>query len=262
MIVAERKLVNVSLKVAPTNVMMRAIHRPLQLAPESFNRVGVDIAAHVFVLAVVYCAVLVAPLRGVAVNRQFVGVERGGNIHIARDVPENVVCGHGVNDLRDYPAIAFHNPDYRSLSSGSAPALARPHAANISFVRFDDAHEFRRSAVAHEFADLVIHPPSRLVGDAELPLQFLCGHPVLARSHQENGEEPRLQTRAGLMEDRASGGIDVFATPSARIATTASDVMERGFLAALRASQPIRPPCSEHKIEAGLIVRELRLELS
>ena len=262
MIIAESELVNVSLSPLGTDRMMRAIYRAFKLAPKPFDGVGVDFAAHVFFLPVVHLAMLVAPLRSVAIDRQFIRVERGGNVHVAGDVCKDVIGRHSVHHFGDDLAAPLYNADDRSFASGPASAFAGARAADVGFIRLDNACELWRFAVCHQLADLVIHPPRGLVGDAKLALQFLRSDTVLAGRHQEDGKEPRGKRRGRLVEDRASGRVNLLAAICARIAAPSGDVMPRAFLPAVFALATVGPAGFKHKIEAGLIVGELGLELS
>ena len=59
MVVAERVLIDVILQVLRAHGMVRAVYAPLQLRPEALNRVRVDAAHDIDLLAVIDALVLV-----------------------------------------------------------------------------------------------------------------------------------------------------------------------------------------------------------
>src|SRR5438105_9899415 len=62
----------------------------------------------------------------------------------------------------------------------------------------------------HELvADLVEHPPRRLVVDAKLALKVLRGDPASSASDEVHRVEPQVQGRGRLVEDRPGCWVDV-----------------------------------------------------
>jgi hypothetical protein len=96
-VVPERKLVDVFLKVLPAHRMVRADDAALKLAPKTLNSVGVDVAANILLFAVIHLSVTVAKFRRVAVYGKLVTVERSRAIHVAGNVGKGVRSGDGGN---------------------------------------------------------------------------------------------------------------------------------------------------------------------
>jgi len=260
-IVTESELVNVLLKVLRTNTVMRAIDRPLKLAPKAFDGVGVDIATDVFFAPVVDLAVLVTEFRGVAIDVELIRTEHRSAIYVAGNVGEDIGSRHPIYNFGNHLTVTLDNADNRSFASGPAPALAGTFPADVSLIRFHNAHELRWLAVYHEFADLMGHAPRRLVRDTKLALKLFSGHAILAARHEENGKEPTLEAGSRFVEDRASGRVNLMPAPLTRIAATFFDGMKAIGLAAFRAGATSRILNLKHEVEARPVVGELCVEL-
>ena len=115
---------------------------------------------------------------------------------------------------------------------------------------------------AHVFADFVAHPPSRLVGDPKLALDFLGGDAVAARGEQEHDKEPVAQWGAGALERRPGHRRDLIAAMLARIHFAGADAIVARVLAALRTVGALAKADAHEMIEAGFLGRKLRLELA
>jgi len=63
----------------------------------------------------------------------------------------------------------------------------------------------------------VRHPPCRLVGAANLPLQFLRRDAMASAGHEVHREEPVRELRPALMEDGPRARVDVEAAMLAGI---------------------------------------------
>lgn len=240
---------------------MRAVNRPLKLAPKAFDGIRVNVTVDVFFAPVVDLAVLVPEFRGVPINRKFVAVENGSPIHVAGNVSEDIGSRDRINDLGNNLAVPLNDANNRSLARRATATLAGASAADVGFIGLHNARQLRRLAVCHEFTDLMRHTPRRLIRDAKLALKLFSGHAVLAGAHQEDGKEPRLKARSGFVEDRASRGINLMPAPLAGIASTFFDGMKAIGLAALRASAALRILNLKHEVEARPVVRELCVEL-
>jgi len=94
-------------------------------------------------------------------------------------------------------------------------------AANESFVHFDvlpcpadwPASVGRR----HELPQFMANPPSALVGDASLPLDFLGRDAMSSAGHEVHRKEPDRELGAALVKDGPGCGIDVMAAPLAGV---------------------------------------------
>lgn len=100
-------------------------------------------------------------------------------------------------------------------------------------------------------------PPRRLVGHAQLALQFLCRNAVPRCREQVHRIEPQLQRRPGLLERRANSRMQVMAAPFTGISALCLDPIPAGRTVTLRADMPGPKPNIEQMLKASFIVREL-----
>ena len=106
------------------------------------------------------------------------------------------------------------------------------------------------------------HAPCALIGDAQLPLDFLSRNAVARAGHQVHGKEPLGQIGARLVEDRPSGRINVVAACLTGIGPAFAHGMELGALLAAGARDFGTAVVYFHQFgEAGSIVRIFLLEL-
>jgi hypothetical protein len=111
----------------------------------------------------------------------------------------------------------------------------------------------------HKLANLVTHAMRCLVSHAKLAFQFLSGHAVFGTTHQEHGKEPFFQGRFRLVENSASGRINLRSAPSASVGTTFFDRVKAIRLAAF-AFAAIGIARLEDEVHAGTIIGELFVE--
>jgi len=105
-------------------------------------------------------------------------------------------------------------------------------------------------------ADLLEHAPSRFVGNASLALDLLYGDPAARRGHEVDGMEPSLERRAGLVEDRSGGRVDVMAALIARVRPAAHRAVMLGHALAKLAKDAIWVQIISEPFEARSVVRE------
>lgn len=241
--------------------MMRAVNRAFQLRPKAVNGVGVAATAHVLFAPVVHLLVFVTERADVVVSRVFVGMQGCTRFHGIADMADDVRGVHGSYNLRGDTAPAIYDANYGSLASRTPPALAGAFTANVGFIRLAFAKEFGRLFI-HQFADFMGHAPSRLIGHAKLPLQFLRRNPVPAGGHQEDGKEPRNEACSRFVEDGASRRINLETAPRTAVGTTFLNRIKAVFLTALRARSALRKTSLEQEIEASAVIRKIVLKFS
>ncbi len=103
------------------------------------------------------------------------------------------------------------------------------------------------------------HAPRRLVSDADLALQFEGGNAVAAGLHQEHGEVPRFERCGGLVENAASGRVNL-EPAHARIGAASGNRGELVFPSAI-AGQTVRVAAAENVNQASGVIGELFVEL-
>src|SRR5437016_882315 len=89
-------------------------------------------------------------------------------------------------------------------------------------------------------ANLFEHAPRGFVGDARLPLNLLRGDAATGLRHEVDRVEPNGKRRGRLVEDSASGRVNVMAAMVARVRRTAHNAMMLGDRFALHAIDTIR----------------------
>ena len=219
--------VEIGLKVFGADNVVDAVDAALDVAPHAFDVVGVDSPSDVLFGMVSDSGVEVTESAKPVVAGHFVGVDHlpSGDVLLNHRYE-----GTGLNVGNDFDnglAVPFHHTRNDSLSSRSTTALAGPLAADVSLIDFDLPKELE-VALGHEFADLVEHTPSRLVGDAKLTLQLLGGNARAGGGHEEHGVEPGAQRSGGLVEDGVGGRGDVRAAVFATVDLAASNAVVGG----------------------------------
>lgn len=252
------------------NLMESPVNAALQLRPESFNRIRVNRSANIFALTVSNAVMVITSARKDIVSGVFVRADnRTGFHHVGGvsqgDTPRNA----GDNVCTNFAATLDNAHDGDLVASGCTRAAnflrtlggvhVRCFAANVGFVRFNDTGE-KVATLSHQLANLMRHAPSRLVGNAGLTLNFLGAHTVLRSRHQEHDMEPRLEGRAGLVEDRPFARVNLMAAIRARVATARFNAVERVLLRAHRAGAPVRVALVKDVIQARSVVGKLLVE--
>ena len=176
---------------------MRPIDPAFHSGPEPFDSIGRSaVEADIFVRAVVDRHMPVTTIGQAKVGAQFIGVDRAAGDHVSIDHWEQSGAALvGDNRRHHVPAALDHTQHNR---------LGGAESADESFVDLDVlAGTANRSVavhVAHVFADFMAHAPRRLVGHAELALDFLGGNPVPRGAEQKHDMEPVAQRSAGALK--------------------------------------------------------------
>lgn len=107
--------------------------------------------------------------------------------------------------------LPLHDAENRSLVGVSArtPTLPTSPPADVCFVGFHSARQ-RVAVLFHKLAsNQVRHAPGRLVRDAKLALQLLCGDAASSAGHEVHRIEPQMQRGRRLVEDRPRCWVEV-----------------------------------------------------
>jgi len=265
MVATERKLGNVFPKVLTRDMNMCASDRTLQLTPMPFDGVGVMNAVHPFLGAVVHGAVLVRADLEDVVTGKFVRRNRAARRNGALDYRAQSFLRHIRDRPSDHATVALDQTHDDGLVRH--PVFVALFQIATADQRLVDFHMTRQRAVAairrrHQLAKLVRHAPRRLVGAADLPLQFLRRNAVTRAGHQVHGKKPVRQLRAGLVKNRVRARVNVVAAFLAGVGLPGGHGVKLGLDSAPRANQFRAPEFDPHKgSKAGGIVRELGLEL-
>src|SRR6187455_2744522 len=261
--IAPSLLGGVKRQVPARNLVVGPVDRTLELRPEAFDCVGVNVAAHVLPAAMVDNVVIVAPVPRVVVNGQFVGVERRILFDVLVEEAKDFRRRHAIDDLHPDASPALYEADYRSLARCATSALAAaPIAAVIRLVAFDGAFEFVRvGVVLHQPTNRMRHAPRRLVGHAELTLEFERRDPVPAAAHQEHREEPKRQRCGRVVEDGSRRWADLGTAPRTGERLTSRDAVEAVTLSAHTDGAVLAVSLLEQVQQTGVVVWELLAEV-
>lgn len=175
-----------------------------------FDGVGMNISsnADVLFLRVIHTLVPEIP------DRAFVGLPFVSNeyVHVSTDVLLDVLrqCSRlGIGGMKEAQfAIALPNADYDFLASVGSffpPSLTvtAQLSANEGFVHFDGAIQHRLFSFLHGRSDTMAEVPCGLVADSEFPLHLIRRMPFARFAEQQRGEEPFLQGKVRVVEDRS-----------------------------------------------------------
>lgn len=199
------------------------------------------------------------------IRARFVGVDDAVQLDVLFDDGEQGRAALVRDNFRHHLAAAFREADNNRLVRHAAFGLI-DLAADDRFVHFDMLGKAAKRAIAvhnrHIFADFVAHAPSRLVGHADLALNFLCRHAAAGRAELEHNKEPVAKAGARPVEGGASGRVNLMATPFARIGPALGHAVELCALAALFAIVPLAVANTHQVIEAAFLGGEAVLKLA
>ena len=176
---------------------MRSVNPALHLRPEAFDGVRRSaLEADIFVGRVIDRHVTMPARVKAKVGAQFVGMDSAAGNDIRVNDRNQCRLPLVRHNLRHYVPAAFNHAQHNRLGGAEA--------ADESFVDLDVLAGTANGSVAvhtaHVFADFMAHAPRRLVGHAELALDFLCGNPVPRGAKQKHDVEPVAQWSAGALK--------------------------------------------------------------
>ena len=182
-VIAMLKILHVLRQVLRRNVNVRPADLQFQPSPKPLDPVDVATLSRIFAGPVVNGPMVVANTVQSAIVSQFVGVSRGARLNILGNEGLQGALLHVLDHLRYRVAAALQRSEDDRLIRNATPALpASRLAADLGFVGLNFAAQ-RPFAVhsGHVLAHFMRSAPSRLVGHADLALQFLRRYPM-ARS--------------------------------------------------------------------------------
>ena len=269
-IVPEAVFVQVSLQVVTANVVIYALDSVLDQRPKPFDGLRMNVASNIDFLAVPDAAMVVVVWgSGQSIVSRI--VIRKNEIRW-QDMLFNQAMQSVLLDIGSYEcanaALALDNSDHWRLSFLVRCASSALHSlltAKIHFVNLYGllaATEFRSvlGFVQHG-ANLLEHPPCGFVGNARFPLNLFRGYAATGLRHEVDGIKPSGERSRRLVEDRASGRVNVMAAMVARVGRTAHNAMVLGYGFALLAIDAIRVEAIAKPFKASCVIRELALEV-
>jgi hypothetical protein len=270
-IVPEAVLVQIGLQVVTANRVINALDTVLDQRPETFDGLRMHVASNIDFLAVPN-APMVVVMRGSGesgINRVVIRKHKIRWQDVLFNQPLHRVFLHiGSHECTD-AALALYESDHWRFSFLVRRASAALHsllAAVVHFVNFDWllASAQLRSVfgfVQHR-TNLLKHAPRGFIRYASLALNLLRGNPASRLRHEIDRVEPSRERSGRLVEDRASGRVNVMAAMIARVRRTAHNAMVLGQRFALSAIDAFRIQAITKPIKAGRVIRELFLEVS
>src|SRR5271157_325768 len=170
--------------------------------------VRVNVATGVFLRAVTHCFVTARILFPDAdVRRVFVSDDAGLPVHFFADSSLQGGCGHIRHNATANLAFSLDGTEHSSLvacASGSADAFVSGLAANISFVAFNSALEWRGVTIWGHCKANPVHQEQRgLVTDLAVPFDLQRGYALLRRTSPPECIAPVAQLDSGFLIDRA-----------------------------------------------------------
>lgn len=208
----EALLFAVAEEVPRSDGNVSSLDRPFEQGEEILGGVGMCRLANKFASRVIDDGVLINGLQA-SVGGRFVGIERSSPLHVAEDIPTQ---GFGVglpdnectglplplNDQLDRSFIDRSPPQNRRLPLPFVHVLG--FAADVRFVGLDLAVEFLEGVGLHRLSDAVEHEPRGSLGDSDCPAEFVAADSILAVGNRPDCNEPFVQTKRRILEDRAN----------------------------------------------------------
>lgn len=262
MVVPEHIRIQVRLKMLGSDVTVRPGNPVLDDAPETVYGLGMGRAVHVLLGRMVDGLMVESQVGESAIAGHLVGVDgcpfSSGNVLL--DDGQECLGLHVISYQHHSVALTFHQSHSDGLASGPTTPLPRALPTNVGFVNLDLPEE-GRVVTSHHLADLGEHPPGRLVGNPQLPLQVLGRDAHSSVGHQEHSIEPEAQRCRRLVVDSASGGVNMVATVVTAIGFAACYFVVLGDLLAGLAENPIRIQILLQPFKASIIGGELGIKL-
>ena len=186
MSVTEIKLGKVAMQVLLAAMLIGAFHPAFEDRKEAFNRVRVNVAAHILVCAVADKIMACEISVDAAIVISLIGDHAG---FLGDVFAQDRFDGEGFKIVNNDGASAARGAvnkaqDFHLVRPAASARLLRAGRvfANKGFVGFNDAaiaaHR-GHDALAHRFADAVPHEPSGFVGDTDGAVQLMGGHALL-----------------------------------------------------------------------------------
>ena len=272
-VVAELKFGEVQRQIGLAYIVIRADDSALEQAPERFQIVGMDLAAHILVRLVVN-VLMRKRLMELLIASRFIGRNQAdiGRYGLAHKLRHGF--GGGVfDDLAHHVSFARDRADDRGLARRAASLSAFCSSADCDSSR---RHRFRRlrlgpSAsevlILHRGADALEHIPRRsIVAATNLPMNLQSADALLALAHQIDDFKPSGERIIRVLENRFGDDAEAIAVASAAFFGLANPVegprLERVDLIAItaRTAHAIGPAHITEQGFAGVLARKIPLQ--
>lgn len=246
---------------------MRSVNPALQLRPEAFN--GIDpgpARLGIFTGLVVHFDVAIARAVNILVAAKFIGVYRGSRQYLVKNERLHIGFTAAGDDPRNQFAAPLNHTDHSGLVALVTAALAGNRAADVGFINFNSLAKAAKRIVAiqrsHILADFVAHAPCRLVGHADLALDFLGSNPVARGAEQKDYIEPIAQRRPRPVHRSVSRWKDLMAAKVASVGAPIGYRVELRFASAFFAFMRQSVARFHKMFETGFLGRKTVLKLA
>jgi hypothetical protein len=270
-IVAKTIFIEIGLQVALANRMINAPQTVLYQTPKSLKGIRMDVANDVDLGDVIDAAVIVLSVSDALdsiIGNELVGKHGTLGKNMFPSDTEQGAALYVISDQCFDSAPAFDYSNDGSLCSVSGhrtPSAPFSPPAHVSFIHFDaftfSSEWWRCFLLIQHGSNLPEHSPSGFVGDSSLPLNLLRGNAATCLGHKVDRIEPSSERSRGLVEDRASGRVDVMTAMIARVRRSAHNAVVLGHSFTLLAINAIRVEAIAKPFKAGRVIRELALEV-
>ena len=216
----EHLFVKVAIEMVRLNTYIRSMKGTLNQRPEVFNRVRVDLAAHILNRMVDYFMLVMLVEANVRLER--IGVERSASLDMFPNQGLHIELAALVNDLCANSAAALHEShDYgfiivNAASQFSLAALVHvpSFAADecfVNFYAFATAAQLRGiELVLHRKPQALKHEPCRLLGNAKRAVNLHAGNAILAIAEHPESSHPLVESDRRIFEDRPDFKRELF----------------------------------------------------
>jgi len=241
-------------------VNMSTVNTAFQLRPEAFQPVHMDFTTGVFLRPVFNSCMAIAKAGQDFVRCPFVSADFRSLGNIVDDRRNQVLASGTRYNLGINLSPTLKDTHNNGLALGTTASEALnlgALATNVSLVNFDVVSHGRDTVhFTHVLTNLMAHPPSTLVGDAYLPLQFLGSYAMSGCGEQVHGIEPLNQWSSRRFKWRTSHRANLMAAPLALIHRALPVLGKLACLLALRASQRVAVACLHQMLKARIVIRE------
>jgi hypothetical protein len=271
-VVAKLKFGQIKRQILFADVMIGSDDATLEQAPEVFQIVCVDFAAHVLACTMADRFMVVAERFEIAIAAVFVGRDQINLIAdgLAHEAIERSRIGV-LNDLADHVALTGNRADNADLAGADAasdvafpvPVAVLILSAKERLVHFDDTHKLTEIGIVHRRAQAMAHVPSGAICLAsDLPLNLESADALLGIEHLPEHFKPSLQRIFSVIEnrsDRYGKAIGLARLVAAHATGPMKGLELQGVdlgVAAARAPHAIRPAALHEELLAGIVGRE------
>ena len=271
-VVTELKLREVQWQILCADMVEATHDAALKQAPEAFDVVRMDFAAHVLALRVTDRTVLVSQRSQIVITGKLIRRDQINLVtHSLADKLIEGGCARIVDNLTDHVTLSTDRPDDRSLTAQAGdvlflvPVAVFVFSVDTGFVDFHDAHELAEVRVVHGRAQPHAHIPSGLIRRAtDLTLNLLGANAFLGIEYLPENLEPHLERVFRVLEDRPADHAEavVCARLTKPVKRPRDELIDSRIPATRALYDAILPAPLHEELLAGVVGRKGRHQFS